>query len=141
VLTRGYLAASRRGLKPGARTATMRRTRSPLRRFAAVALGKVHLLRPVVRLRERVVAARAPAVALGLVDGPPLPPARLRVLVDGHGDPERFVQAGVVGAEVIRRSLTDAGVALDSVGSLLDFRLRASGSPVERSPCSRDTRL
>lgn len=58
-----------------------------LRRRLAGVLDGAGVLPPLVRLRERWIAARAgdrPTSG----DGLPLPPARLRVLVDGHADPD-----------------------------------------------------
>jgi SAM-dependent methyltransferase len=85
------------------------------------ALDAVGLLAPAYRLRERIVAWRAPARAGGVRDGVPLPPSRLRVLVDGQGDPEMFVRAGRASAVVIGGALERAGVEITSLSPVLDF--------------------
>jgi SAM-dependent methyltransferase len=66
-----------------------------------------------------VIAARAPEPQSEAPDGLPIPPARLRVLVDGHGDPDGFLRDSRAGADVIRYALADAGRSLS--GSVLDF--------------------
>ena len=50
-----------------------------------------------------------------------MPPARLRVLVDGHGDPDLFLTQSAEAAAMIRGTLASAGVALDDLRSVLDF--------------------
>jgi SAM-dependent methyltransferase len=79
------------------------------------------VLAPAARLRERWLAARAPdGPELG-PDGLPIPPARLRVLVDGHGDPDRFLGDAAASAGMIEYTLDQAGVDLAQLGSILDF--------------------
>jgi len=50
-----------------------------------------------------------------------MPPARLRVLVDGHGDPDRFLEDAAAGAEMVEATLARAGIELGELGSILDF--------------------
>jgi SAM-dependent methyltransferase len=58
------------------------------------------------RLRERRVARAAE-------ERPGLPPARLRVAVDGSGDPDWFLRSGATAAEIIRSLLPLEGDVLD----------------------------
>jgi SAM-dependent methyltransferase len=91
------------------------------RRRVAAGLDTLGVLGPLTRLREHRIAARAPeAPAIG-ADGVPMPPARLRVLVDGHGLPDGFVEDGTEAARMIRETLASAGVDLADLGAILDF--------------------
>jgi SAM-dependent methyltransferase len=74
----------------------------------------------VLRLRLRLAALARDGWGTA-PDGLPLPPARLRVLVDGGGDPARFAEDGRVAADAIVRALGVAGVELASLGPVLDF--------------------
>ena len=76
---------------------------------------------PVARLRERVVAARAPRSDGPGPDGLPLPPALLRVQVDGRGDPGAFLERGATGAALVREMVPAAGRDLEELGAMLDF--------------------
>jgi len=92
-----------------------------LRHRLAEGLDRVRLLRPLVRLRERYLAARTPDAPALAPDGLPMPPARLRVLVDGHADPAGFLEDGLAGARTVRETLAAAGVELAGLGAVLDF--------------------
>ena len=92
-----------------------------LRGGAAEALDAIGLLAPLARLRSRWIALRVPMRAGGVQGGRPLPPARLRVMVDGSGDPERFDRTGRRASAMIASTLAKEGVALESLGSILDF--------------------
>jgi SAM-dependent methyltransferase len=92
---------------------------SPLRYYPAAFLDRSLAFKPVARLRERVIALGAPRAAGVPDDGLPLPPAALRVLVAGTGDPDVFMASSVRGAEVVERALTAAGREL--TGTVLDF--------------------
>jgi SAM-dependent methyltransferase len=85
-------------------------------------LDRARLLGPVERVRERWLAMRAgdgPPVA---ADGLPLPPSRLRLLVDGRsGDGERFLQMGALMAGSIRRAVAGSGAEMAEMGAILDF--------------------
>jgi SAM-dependent methyltransferase len=94
---------------------------SRLRYLSAAALSRATALEPVARLRERAIAARAPEPADPAPGGIPLPPPLLRVLVDGHGDPDKFVRASANNAAMIERTLAGAGVELGELGAVLDF--------------------
>jgi SAM-dependent methyltransferase len=96
--------------------------RAPRVRFLASALvGRVIAIYPVARLLERWTAVRAPEVAGPAADGLPLPPARLRVVVDGHGDPDAFLRRSEIAEEQIRDTVAKAGVRLEELGAVLDF--------------------
>jgi SAM-dependent methyltransferase len=98
------------------------RPRAARARFLASSLvGRVIAIYPVARLLERWRAARAPKPAGPAADGLPLPPARLRVLVDGHGDPEVFVRRSEIAEEQIRDTVAKADVKLEELGAVLDF--------------------
>lgn len=77
-------------------------------------LARVGLIGPAFRLYERLVALHPSPPAE--VEGPPLPPRRLMVRVTGTADAEWFVRSGRAAYEAIA-----AHVALESVGSVLDF--------------------
>lgn len=94
---------------------------SPLSYYAQAAVSRATALLPVARLREQVIAMRAPAPADPAPGGIPLPPARLRVLVDGRGNPDGFVRGGAADAEMIRGQVAAAGAELESLGAILDF--------------------
>jgi SAM-dependent methyltransferase len=96
-------------------------TKSRVRYYSAALVDRASALRPLARLRERVIAWRAPEPAGPARDGLPLPPARLRVLVDGEGDPERFLRAADEIAATIGRTLAAAGAPLDDLEAVLDF--------------------
>ena len=91
--------------------------------MVATGLDRAHLLRPAARLREGWLAARtcdreAPAPP----DGLPLPPARLRLLVDGRsGDAERFLRVGRQMSGAIAGAVSDAGTPIEAMSALLDF--------------------
>lgn len=88
---------------------------------AAAANQAVVSLRPLARLRERRLAARAGSLEGQPPDGLPLPPARLRVLVDADGDPELFLRRAEINARVVQENLGAAGVELEQLGAVLDF--------------------
>jgi SAM-dependent methyltransferase len=94
---------------------------SRLRFLAAAAAGRAIAVHPVARLIERWTALRAPKLAGPAPDGLPLPPAYLRVLVDGHGDPEEFVRRGGIAEAQVRTTVAQAGVELEELGAILDF--------------------
>jgi SAM-dependent methyltransferase len=90
------------------------------RRRIGDGLDRIGFLRPARRLREKWMAARIVDPDRS-PDGLPLPPADLRVLVDGQPSPYHFVEAGRLLAEMVRRTLADAGTDLDELDSVLDF--------------------
>ena len=92
-----------------------------LQYYRAALVNRATAFKPVFRLHERIIAARAREPTDPAPDGLPLPPARLRVLVDGHGDPEGFLSDSAATANAIRRALAQAGVEPGGLGSVLDF--------------------
>jgi SAM-dependent methyltransferase len=88
------------------------RSRLPFKRFLARAY-----LRSVERYRGR---RRGPDPEVG-ADGLPLPPARLRVLVAGTADIERFLRSGELQAVYLRDLLAVAGSPLEQMDAILDF--------------------
>lgn len=89
--------------------------------LASAGVGRVIAIYPIARALERLAAARARKPAGPAADGLPLPPARLRILVDGHADPEEFVRRAAIAEEQIRDNLAKAGVELEELGAVLDF--------------------
>ncbi len=85
-------------------------------------LDRARVLGSVERLREQWLAMRAgdgPSVG---PDGLPLPPSRLRLLVDGRsGDGERFLQIGALMAGSIRTAVAEEGAEVGEMGAILDF--------------------
>jgi SAM-dependent methyltransferase len=85
-------------------------------------LDRARLLAPVERVRERWLAMRADGGPTVGPDGLPLPPARLRLLVDGRsGDGERFLRIGALMAGSIRQAVADSGAEMAAMGAILDF--------------------
>jgi SAM-dependent methyltransferase len=83
-------------------------------------LGRLGLLRPSYRVYERSRSwwtSRADLPA----DGPPLPPAWLRMRVAGTADAEWFLASGRVARETIEESLAAAATSLAEMGDILDF--------------------
>lgn len=119
---------------------------SPLRYYPAAVLDRSLAFKPVARLREKVIAARAPEPAGVPDDGLPLPPGRLRVLVAGTGDPGVFMESSRTGAEVVETALAAAGRELS--GTVLDFGCgcgrtarRWRGRDIELHGCDYNPRL
>jgi SAM-dependent methyltransferase len=85
-------------------------------------LDRARLLGPVEALRERWLARRADAGPTVGADGLPLPPSRLRLLVDGRsGDGERFLRIGALMAGSIRAAVAESGAEMGEMGAILDF--------------------
>lgn len=95
--------------------------RQRARSRVANGLEWAHLLGPAEGLRECWLARRAgdePAAPAGL----PLPPARLRLLVDGRSaDGDRFLSIGEAMFESIRDAVADAGEPEAAPRRILDF--------------------
>lgn len=88
----------------------------------ASGLDRARLLAPAARVRDNWLAMRAdPGPAVG-PDGLPLPPPRLRLLVDGRsGDAEHFQLIGGRMSASIRAAAAAAGSPLDEMDAILDF--------------------
>jgi SAM-dependent methyltransferase len=92
-----------------------------LRYVRDAALDRAMLVPAFARVRERWMASRVDDWEGPAPDGLPLPPARLRVLVWGYGDPAAFVRDSASSAELIRSMAAEAGTRPEDAGSLLDF--------------------
>jgi SAM-dependent methyltransferase len=87
----------------------------------ASGLERTRLLAPAERLREGWLTARAHDDHLAF-DGLPVPPARLRLLVDGRsGDAGRFLAIGSRMAAAIRGAVSAAGPPPEQMSAILDF--------------------
>lgn len=97
--------------------------RQETRSRIASGLDRAHLLRPAARLREGWLAARAcDGGTAAAPDGLPLPPSRLRLLVDGRsGEAERFLRVGELMAGSIAAAVAHAGPPLEQMDAILDF--------------------
>lgn len=97
--------------------------RQETRSRIATGLDRAHLLRPAARLREGWLAARGcDGGTVTAPDGLPLPPSRLRLLVDGRsGDAARFLAVGERMAGSIAAAVAHAGPSLERMGAILDF--------------------
>ncbi|HEX6667060.1 MAG TPA: class I SAM-dependent methyltransferase [Solirubrobacterales bacterium] len=95
--------------------------RQQTRSRIANGLERTRLLCPAERLRERWLTMRAREDHLAF-DGLPVPPARLRLLVDGRsGDASRFLSIGRRMNDSIREAVTVAGPAPEEMRAILDF--------------------
>jgi SAM-dependent methyltransferase len=95
--------------------------RQQTRSRIANGLERTRLLCPAERLRERWLTMRAREDHLAF-DGLPVPPARLRLLVDGRsGDASRFLSIGRRMNDSIREAVTLAGPAPEEMRTILDF--------------------
>lgn len=95
--------------------------RQQTRSAIANGLDRTHLLGPVERLRESWLTIRARDDHLAF-DGMPVPPARLRLLVDGRsGDAGRFLAIGSRMAAAIRGAVSAAGSRPEEMSAILDF--------------------
>lgn len=63
----------------------------------------------------------APLRRTGAPDGLPIPPDRLMYLVGGTADAAWFLEGGARAADSIRATLSEAGVDLEGLRSVLDF--------------------
>lgn len=96
--------------------------RQQTRSRIADGLDRAHLLRPAERLREEWLTRRVhERVACG-TDGMPLPPPRLRLLVDGRSaDGGHFLRVGRQMFEGIREGVVAMGREPEDLGAVLDF--------------------
>ena len=83
--------------------------------------GKGALARFYLRSVERWRASRAPVGPTRDERGVAIPPARLRVLVAGSADVERFLRSGAVQAEHLKALTRQAGQPIEQMAAILDF--------------------
>jgi SAM-dependent methyltransferase len=97
--------------------------RQETRSRIATGLDRAHLLRPASRLREGWLAARAcDRAVVPAPDGLPLPPSRLRLLVDGRsGEAARFLRVGRQMSRSIAAAAADSGTPIEAMTAILDF--------------------
>jgi SAM-dependent methyltransferase len=96
--------------------------RPQLRSRVANGLDRTRLLGPAERVRESWLAMRSGGPAVSCFDELPLPPARLRLLVDGRSaDPDRFLAVGSQMSGAVAAAAADAGQPLAVMSALLDF--------------------
>jgi SAM-dependent methyltransferase len=121
------------------------------RRRAADVLARAHVLGPAVSLYQTMLGVRG---ALGsrsvkAVDGPPVPPAQLRVRIGPtHGDLETFLTSGEQHARLIRSLLAEQGTDPEGASPLLDFGCGCGrvarhwyGSAVDLHGCDVNSRM
>ncbi len=88
----------------------------------ANALERTRLLGPVEKLREEWLVRQADDGPDPRPDGLPLPPARLRLLVDGRsGDGPRFLVLGEAMFDSIADAVREAGREPAELAAVLDF--------------------
>lgn len=93
-----------------------------LRSRVASGLDRARLLPAAERVREALLARRGRGGPEADENGLPLPPPRLRLLVDGrNADAGYFLAIGRQMAASIAAAAADSGVPLDGAGSILDF--------------------
>jgi SAM-dependent methyltransferase len=97
--------------------------RQQTRSRIADGLDRTRLLRPAERLREEWLARRAGEGGDSLgSDGLPIPPPRLRLLVDGRsGDAGAFLRVGAQMCESIRGAVAESGTTVGAMRAVLDF--------------------
>ena len=96
--------------------------RQQTRSRIADGLDRARLLGPVERLREGWLAFRAQEPDPDFADGLPLPPPRLRLLVDGRsGDAGLFLRVGAQLCESIQGAVAESGKPAAEMRAVLDF--------------------
>lgn len=97
--------------------------RQETRSRIATGLDRFRLLGPAVRVRESLLSVRTrDGGSAASADGLPLPPPRLRLLVDGRsGDAARFLQVGRQMSESIGDAVADCGTEIAQMDAILDF--------------------
>lgn len=96
--------------------------RQQTRSRIADGLDRTRLLVPAERLRSGWLGFRTRDEAQVGPEGLPLPPARLRVLVDGHsGDAGAFLQVGAQMCGSIRSAVAMTGTPVERMRAILDF--------------------
>jgi SAM-dependent methyltransferase len=88
----------------------------------ATGLDRAGLLMPAERLRAAWLVRRAHGGPETGPDGLPLPPPRLRLLVDGRSaDADHFLAVGARSAQALAAAARDAGRPLEDMDAILDF--------------------
>jgi len=82
---------------------------------------KATLFRIYLRVLERRRSRDGEEGPAGEADGLAIPPARLRVLVNGIPDADWFLASGKAQTGYLRRLLDDAGQPLQRMGAILEF--------------------
>jgi SAM-dependent methyltransferase len=96
--------------------------RQQTRSRIADGLDRTRLLGPVERLREAWLGFRADDLEAEAPDGLPVPPSRLRLLVDGRsGDACLFLEVGAQLCESIQDVVADSGTPVNEMAAVLDF--------------------
>jgi SAM-dependent methyltransferase len=96
--------------------------RQQIRSRIADGLDRTRLLVPAERLREGWMAHRVREQADTDPDGLPIPPPRLRLLVDGRtGDAEAFLRLGAQMCDSIAAASEAAGAPVSGMRAILDF--------------------
>lgn len=96
--------------------------RQQVRSRIADGLDRTRLLLPAERLREKWLTFRVQDERTTASDGLPLPPPRLRLLVDGRtGDGEAFLRLGAQMCDSIQAAVAAAGAPAEEMGAILDF--------------------
>jgi SAM-dependent methyltransferase len=98
------------------------RVRQQTRSAIANGLDRTHLLRPAARLREGWLTRHAQERLSCRNDGLPIPPPRLRLLVDNRSaDADHYLRVGRQMFESIHGAVTDSGMQAGEMRALLDF--------------------
>jgi SAM-dependent methyltransferase len=96
--------------------------RQQTRSRIADGLDRTRLLLPAERLREGWLTLRVHEREATGPDGLPVPPPRLRLLVDGRtGDADAFLRLGAQMCDSIRAAAAAAGAPVERMRAILDF--------------------
>jgi len=96
--------------------------RQQTRSRIADGLDRTRLLLPAERLREGWLSLRVHEQEAVGADGLPVPPGRLRLLVDGRtGDANAFLRLGAQMCDSIQAAAAGAGAPVGRMGAILDF--------------------
>ena len=108
-------------------------------------LDRARLLLPAERLREEWLVHRARERLACGPDGMPLPPPRLRLLVDGRSpDAGHYLRIGRQMFAAIRGAATTMGRPVEELGAVLDFGCgcgRVAREPARSASAASSSRL